>query len=306
MYLPHICGDPIIELSFQLNSNKIEIDLHPKRIYNIKNVQIISENGDWIRLLCTESSLISIYSDFKLIQNIYYYPFISSKFILNIKINSIYKPYLEISIPDEFKSLTFLSYIKDKDSNKLKRKEKETWINNKGIFHIPFFINNEFLFTLRTTGRSINFGILHIILPLLILMVGFLFKVGNLPGEVIKNASSILFAILLTLTPFYIGILQNFIAKSFMSVNLGIYLYFISYLLAIIFVICFMLYPSYIIFPTILIIIWFILFLSSIKGYFNTGKFNRIIDFILYRPVIYLIRKRYSTAWKKQKNKNIQ
>lgn len=299
--LPHICGDPIIRIEFDLKSEFLIISLPSNRIYNIKYADIMNRKDEIVTIKCYNKSELFIYSDFDLLQNIYYYPFISSIFSLDhLVIESGYEPRLEITITDDFKSLSFLSYVQDAEGI-IHYKEKETWANNKGTFYFPLFNKSRFKFTLRATGRSINYGLIHTILPILIFLFGLLLQFGKLPKAVTDNSSSILFAVLLTFTPFYIGILQNFMAKSFMSLNLGMALYAKSYLISVIFIAFLIFLPNITIYLVLFEIIWLLLFLLSIRSYFSRGKFNHLIDCILYKPIIFFIQKRYSRAWVIQK-----
>lgn len=299
--LPHICGDPIIKITFELQSKYISISLPSNRIYNIRCADIVSRMNGLVTIKCSEQSELHIYSDFDLLQDIYYYPFISSIFSLEqLEIESQNNPRLEISITDDFKSLSLLSYVQDV-SKEAHYKEKETWADNKGVFYFPLFGKCKFQFSLRVTGRSINYGLIHIILPVLIFLFGFLLQFGKLPNAVTDNSSSILFAILLAFTPFYIGILQDFMAKSFMSLNLGMFLYAKSYLISVLFIVFSIFIPSKTFYLVLVEFIWFLFFLFSVSSYFSKGKFDRLTTFILYKPVLYLIQKMYSSAWKIQK-----
>lgn len=299
--LPHICGDPIIKITFELKSEYINISLPSYRFYNIRYADILSRENELVTIKCSDQSELYIYSDFNLLQNIYYYPFISSIFFLEqLEIKSHYDPRLEISISDDFKSLSFLSYVQYA-SKEVQHKEKETWANNKGIFYFPLFDKCRFQFTLRVTGRSINYGLIHIILPVLIFLFGFLLEFGKLPKAVTENSSSILFAVLLTFTPFYIGILQDFMAKSFMSLNLGMALYAKSYLISVLYIAFSIFIPSMTLYLVIYEFVWLLLFSYSVSNYFSKGEFDRFTNCILYKPIIYFIQKRYSLAWKIQK-----
>lgn len=301
--LPHICGDPIISISFDLTSDTIILSFPLKRIYNLKNIEVVKKSKSDIVIKCNDKSVIYIYSDFMLLNDVYYYPFISSVFSLEkLKIKTKNYPRLEVSISDEYKSLSFLSYVQDSSGEK-HIKQMETWANNKGVFYFPLFSSNKFQFTLRATGRSINYGLIHITLPLMIFLLGFLIKYGNLPKAVADNSSSILLAVLLTFTPLYIGILQDFLSKSFMSLNIGIALYAQSYLISFLFIVVLEVYTKAAIYLVLFELIWLLFFLISVRNYFNSGRFNHIIDFILYKPIIYFIQKRYKKAWGIQKLK---
>lgn len=301
--LPHISGDPIVEITFLLYSNSIELILLSERVYNTENAEILSQKCGLTKLKCKNDSKIYLFSNFNILQNIYYYPFTSSTFLIDyLKIQTENIPRLEISIPEEYKSLTFLSFVHNIKSNTehKEHKENETWSNKKGIFYFPLFMRSSFKFTMRATGRSINYGIIHIILPIIIFLIGLLFNYGNLPKSVTENAPSILIGILLALTPFYVGILQDFISKSFMSINLGMYLYLKSYLLAVIYIVLFILCPSLTMYLIAYSVLWILLFLYSIKNYFRKGKFDLFTDTILYRPILFFIINSYKISWKRQ------
>ena len=301
--LPHICGDPIVSITFDLKSEFISLNLSSKRIYNIKNAEIIDKEKSIVTIKCNNQSRLYLYSDFKFLNNVYYYPFVSSVFLLEkLKIKTNYTPRLEISINNEFKSLSFLSFVQDA-SKKTYIKEKETWANNKGIFYFPLFNECSFQFTLRATGRSINYGLIHITLPLMIFLLGFLMQHGNLPKVVTENSPSILLAVLLTFTPLYIGILQDFLSKSFMSLNIGMALYAQSYFISLLFIVLLVILPNVAIYLVLLELVWLLLFLVSVRSYFNSGQFNKVIKFILYAPIIYFIQKKYKSAWDIQKSK---
>ena len=301
--LPHICGDPIVSIAFDLKSEFISLSLSSERIYNIKNAEIIDKGKSIVTIKCNNQSRLYLYSDFKLLNNVYYYPFVSSVFLLEkLKIKTNHTPRLEISINDEFKSLSFLSFVQDA-SKKTYFKEKETWANNKGIFYFPLFNECSFQFTLRATGRSINYGLIHITLPLMIFLLGFLMQHGSLPKAVTENSPSILLAVLLTFTPLYIGILQNFLSKSFMSLNIGMALYAQSYFISLLFIVLLVILPNAAIYLVLLELVWLLLFLVSVRSYFNSGQFNKVIKPILYAPIIYFIQKKYKSAWDIQKFK---
>lgn len=303
--LPHICGDPIICVSFDLKSDSISLTLPSERIYNINDAEIITEEKANVTIECDNQSRLYLYSDFKLLNNVYYYPFVSSVFVLDkLKIKTKHTPRLEVSINDEFKSLSFLSYVQDSSKN-THIKEGETWANNKGTFYFPLFNECSFQFTLRATGRSINYGLIHITLPLMIFTLGFLMKYGNLPKAVTDNSSSILLAVLLTFTPLYIGILQDFLSKSFMSLNIGMALYAQSYIVSFLFIVLLLILPNAAIYLVFLELIWLLFFLESIRHYFNSGRFNQVVEFMLYKPIIYFIQKRYKSAWDIQKIKKL-
>lgn len=300
--LPHICGDPIVCISFNLKSDFINLTIPRTRIYNLKNVEVVWKDKGYININCTDRSFVYIYSNFDLLNNVYYYPFISSVFTLDrLQIKTDNTPRLEISIPNEFKSLSFLSYVQGPDKKK-HIKEMETWTDKKGTFYYPLLKECCFQFTLRATGRSINYGLIHITLPLIIFLLGFLLKYGGLPTGVTDNSSSILFAILMTFTPIYLGILQDFLAKSFMSLSIGMALYAKSYFISLLYILIFELYNELTIYLVLIELCWVLLFLISVRHYFNRGRFNHFLDLLLYKPTLYLIQRRYKKAWNSQDN----
>lgn len=298
--LPHICGDPIVSITFSLNSEYITLSIPQNRIYNLNNIEIIQRDEGYVKIKCTNQSIIYIFSNFDLIHNVYFYPFISSVFTLDsLKIESEHDPRLEISIPSEFKSLSFLSFVQD-PFDKRHIKQFETWTDKKGTFYYQLFEECCFQFSLRATGRGINYGLMHLILPLTMFALGFFLLYGNLPAAVTDNSSSILFAVLVTFTPVYLGVLQDYLSKSFMSLSLGLALYAKSYIVSVLYILIFTFSPKLILWFVLLELCWTLVFLKGVRGYFNTGRFGQYIEKVFFKPIIYLMQRRYRKAWKSQ------
>jgi len=303
--LPNIYGNPIVEISFTLTS-KIYIRIPSKRVYNSTRTKIISEKNNRLSIECSNESKLFLYSNFKNIQDGYYFPFISSTFYINnLEIKSDDNLRLEITIPSEFKFLSFLSFVKNLKKEIISYNECETWSNGTGTFYYPLYKKSSIKITMRAMGKGINYGLMHVILPILIFSIHGVFVFGDLPKSITDNSSNILIGVFLALLPFYIGVFQNYLTKSIMTLCIGSFFYLTSLFATFLFIILSSSNPcvaNIVMFSTLS---WALLLTLSIKKYFSNGKFGKFFDWILYKPYIALVRLRYRNTWKSQKKQTL-
>ena len=268
---PWILGDPPVEMSFELSSDFLVLTVPFKRIYKTIKTEVISNEGDHVTLRCTNDSVVFLHSDFLKIQDIYWYPFIFSKFSINfLHIKGAKSPWLEITTPNRYKSITKLSTTNDGE------KRFEKWTPYAGTYYFPLKNGpNSITMTFKANGASIYDGLVHLLLPILLVSLGMILSSAKLPDTIRSNTTAIVIAVLLTLTPLFLNNFRQFLEGSFMSLTLGLFLYLHSYIVSVLYIVILWFFPAqaFIIMTHVLFYI-LILFMNTL-AYFRKGTFNR-------------------------------
>ncbi len=295
--LPRILGDPPARLSFELSSNSIDLAVLSNRIYNSTKTEIINNENDRVTLRCTDESVILLHSDFREMQNIYWYPFVSSQFnIDSLQITNTKAPWLEISTPNNYKSLTKLSSVNHGE------KRFEKWTADSGTYYFPLKEGiNSITMTFKANGANIYDGLVHLLLPVLLVSLGTILSSAELSDAIRNNTTAIIMAVLLSLTPLFVSNFKRFLEGSFMSITLGLFLYLHSYAISVIYIIVFWFLPAYTSAIAAYILTWLLIMFVNTLSYFRKGTFNRVFTNLIFKPILYIIRTPYLSAWKIKK-----
>ena len=300
--LPRILGDPPVTMSFELSSNYLVLTVPSKRVYNTTKTEVIRNEDDHVTLRCTNESVILLHSDFKKIQDIYWYPFISSQFIINsLNIEEAKSPWLEITTPNKYKSITKLSATNEGE------KRFEKWTADTGTYYFPLKKGpNSITMTFKANGASIYDGLVHLLLPVLLISLGTILSSVQLPDTIRNNTTTIVIAILLTLTPLFLNNFKQFLEGSFMSLTLGLFLYLHSYLVSVLYIIILWFIPNQAFIVTAYVLVCLLVLFVNTSTYFRKGVFTRLFTILVFNPIIQMIRSPYLSAWKIMKNKEAE
>jgi len=295
--IPRILGSPPVTLSFQLFSESIDVTLSSERVYNARNAEVIQNDINTVTLRCYNETVILLHSEFIKVQDIYWYPFISSKFEIDLlEISGSVHPRIEISVPNNYKSISKLSLINNND------KHFEKWTSDTGTYYFPLRNgNNSLSMTFKSDGARIYDGLIPTLLPLLVIILNFLLKRGSLPKAVNSNQTNITIAALLVFTPIFLSNFRQFLRNSFMSLTLGLFLYIHAYVIAIIYIIIMALFPAYTYVVIVYFLLWVFILLLNIQLYFRRGTFYKVFRVVLFDPIWKLMRLPYLIAWKIKK-----
>lgn len=126
--ISYIYESTLCEVSFQLSSLYIRISLPTDRIYSIQNALEIEECNEITIIKCNENTKIILFTNFRELQNAYYFPFISSDFSLEIRgVSAMYNVSLQICIPRDFALLDKFSYVAVMGSSDKPLNRHEVW-----------------------------------------------------------------------------------------------------------------------------------------------------------------------------------
>jgi len=205
--LPRILGDPPARLTFQLTSEYITITLPAKRVHNVINATVIDDRGDSVTVECTDDSIVLLHSVFIKLQDIYWYPFVSSRFAVeSLGISEAKDPWLELTVPRRYKSITMHSLVNGNI------KQFELWAEDTGTYFFSLQSGNNCINMLfRTAGVSIFEGVAHILLPTLTVLVGYFLHSDAVTKTVQENSVGIMVAILLAFTPLFLATFKHFL-----------------------------------------------------------------------------------------------
>ncbi len=297
IHFPRILGDPPVELSFALSSNAIMLTFESKRVYNTTKTEVISNKDGQVTLRCTNESSVLLHSNFQKIQDIYWYPFICSQFNINsFYIQEAKSPWLEITIPNKYKSITKLSTTNQGE------KRFEKWTSDAGTYYFPLKNGlNSISMTFKADGARIYDGLVHLLLPLLLISLGTILSSSKLPDTIQDNTTAIVIAVLLTLTPLFLNNFKQFLEGSFMSLTMGLFLYLHSYVVSVLYIVMLWFFPAQAFIVTAYVLVCIMILFVNTSKYFRQGEFYRLFTVLIFDPIIKMIKSPYVSAWKLRK-----
>ena len=296
LHIPGILGDPPCELTFQLSSKSLQLTLPSERVYCITDSEVMKDVDGQVTLKCNDKSVILLHTNFLKLQDIYYYPFISSIFgIASFGVTCEAAPWMEVTTPRGYKSIT--KYCNANGEYK----QFEKWTVDSGTYYFRLRNGqNSFRMTLKTDGANIHDGLAHMALPIFMIALGLLLESSVLPEQLRANATGVMTGILLAFTPMFLSNLRQFLRESFMSLTLGLFLYVHSYLISVLYICALALRPTLAVPVAIYIVVSLLVLMLNVLAYFRRGAFHKVFSACIIEPTLRLMKGLYFSAWKEK------